>query len=188
MRLFTAVSLPEQIRERIESICHGLPGVRWVSPEQMHLTLRFLGDDIPEARLEEIVEALTGIDGSAFTLRLSGISRFLRPRVPQVLWLGVEAGPGLADLYRRVESVARSLGFPPEKRTYEPHVTLARLKGVPDRRVEEYLRLYSEFDAGACQVDEFFLYSSVLRPNGAVHAVEEVFPLSDRRQADRGVA
>lgn len=177
MRLFVAIPLPEDLAARIQTICHGLPDVRWVSPECMHLTLRFLGDDISPERFEEIADALASVQSPGFSLRVRGVGRFLHPRAPQVLWLGVDEEPGLRELHRRVEQRLRSVGFASEKRSYEPHITLARLKGVSDHRVLEYLQLHANFEAGAFDVDEFVLYSSVLRPGGAQHEIEEIFPL-----------
>ena len=178
MRLFLAIPIPETIAERVQSICRGLPDVRWVPTEQLHVTLRFLGDEISESRFEEIVEALGSVTSPGFTLRLRGVGRFLHPRAPQVLWLGVEEEPALIELHRRIEHQLRKSGFSAEKRAFEAHVTLARLKGVSDQRVADYLNLHADFEAGYFAVEDFILYSSVLRPGGARHTIEEVFPLT----------
>ncbi|MEQ9366828.1 MAG: RNA 2',3'-cyclic phosphodiesterase [Leptospirales bacterium] len=178
MRLFIAIPLPEEITERVAGLCHGLPDVRWVAPEQMHLTLRFLGDELSPSRLEEVADALATVDSSGFVLRTGGVRRFLNPRAPQVLWLGVEDEPGLLELHRRIDHRLRSVGFAGEKRAFEPHITLARLKGVSDSRVLEYLQLHSDFATPPFPVEEFILYSSVLRPGGAQHDIQEIFPLT----------
>ena len=177
MRLFLAIPLPPEITERIETICRGLPDVRWVPAEQMHITLRFLGDDLTEAHLEDVIETLNDVVCDSFDLQLGGVGRFLHPRAPQVLWLGVNEQPALLELHRRIESRLRVLGYAGEKRAYTPHITLARLKGVSDHRVLQYLELYDGFVAGSCSVTEFVLFSSVLRPGGAQHTCEAVFPL-----------
>lgn len=177
MRLFIAIPLPEEVSERIQSICRGLPDVRWVPPESMHLTLRFLGDDIPRSQLDETADALAGVESPGFFLRLGTVGRFINPRAPQVLWLGVDEQPELRELRRRIENRLRSVGFAGEKRAFEPHITLARLKGVSENRMMEYLNLHADFEVSSFPVEEFALFSSVLRPGGAQHDIEEIFPL-----------
>ncbi len=196
MRLFTAVEVPEDVSERIAGICHGLPGVRWTPPDQFHMTLRFIGE-VSEAQREEISETLSGVHCDSFTLHLRGLGQFLHRRMPGVIWLDVEMQPALEHLHRKIESALRGLGFPGDKRAFQPHVTIARLKTAPSSRVQQYLDTYGDFDAGSFEVNEFLLLSSVLRPNGATHTVEDVYDLhpdySDggeqlAREADQGAA
>ncbi|MCR9140695.1 MAG: RNA 2',3'-cyclic phosphodiesterase [bacterium] len=189
MRLFIAIPLPEEISERVAGVCRGLPDVRWVSPERMHLTLRFLGDDISPERMEAVVDVLATVRCPGFVLRPRGIGRFMHPRSPGVLWLGVHEEPALRELHRRIDSRLSSVGFASEKRAFEPHITIARLKGVSDSRVLEYLQLHGEFATDSFEVEDFVLFSSVLRPGGAQHEIEEVFPLElPAANSDSGAA
>ena len=178
MRLFAAIDIPEDVCEQVEAVCRGLPDIRWTPMEQMHITLRFLGDEISEDRRETLADALSQVAAPGFRLRLRGIGRFLNDRAPDVLWAGVEAAPELLELQRQIEARLAGIGVAREKRAYVPHLTLARLKNTPLSRVEQYMELYSDFSSDPFNVDEFVLFSSTLRPGGAVHEVEEVYSLS----------
>ncbi|MEE3047720.1 MAG: RNA 2',3'-cyclic phosphodiesterase, partial [Pseudomonadota bacterium] len=96
-RLFVALDLPAPVTDEIAAICHGLNGMRWVSPDNLHLTLRFIGEVPPSVTLE-IEEALAEIDAAAFSFALVGIGHFESAGRPRAVWLGVEADPGLAEL------------------------------------------------------------------------------------------
>jgi RNA 2',3'-cyclic 3'-phosphodiesterase len=174
-RLFVAIDLDPALVRELESIQYGLPGVRWTPPEQLHLTLRF----IPEAsneRLDMLQENLGEIEFAPFELRTGGLGVFLRRQVAEILYCSVQTSPELLELQRRVDGIAREIGLAGEKRRFEPHVTLARLKDAPPARLEEYLSLHQNFPARASPVNEFSLYSSVLRPEGAVHRRLESYP------------
>lgn len=174
-RLFVAIDLDANLADALTSIQYGLPGVRWTPPEQLHLTLRFI-PEASDAELDELAERLAEIDFAPFELRTGGLGLFLRRQVAEILWYGVESSPELLELQRRVETTAREIGLAGEKRRFEPHVTLARMKDAAPARLAEYLKLHENLPAYDLRVDEFGLYSSVLRPDGAVHRLLAAYP------------
>jgi 2'-5' RNA ligase len=176
-RLFIAIDLPVNIRERLSFICCGLPGARWLDPEQLHLTLRFIGD-VDSIVFNDIREALTEIRGEPFFMQLEGVGFFPPRGKPRVVWAGIKKNEQLVHVRNRVESVLVRAGLEPEGRKYSPHITLARLNKTPGSKVGAYLAHYSMFMSEEFQVGEFFLYSSVLSSKGAKHYVEERYSLN----------
>jgi 2'-5' RNA ligase len=179
-RLFVAIDFPDPVREHLALVCFGLPDARWVPREQLHLTLRFIGD-VEGSRFLDVRDELLNVRSAPFDLRLRGLGHFPPRGRPHVLWAGIEKSPALEALHGRVESVLVRAGLPPEARNFAPHVTLARLKGTPARRVADYLTEHALFAAGPFPVTEFRLYSSLLSPKGAAHTLEASYPL----RADR---
>lgn len=176
-RLFVAIDLPSAIRERLALLCCGLPGARWVEPEQMHLTLRFIGD-VDGAVMNRVREALAEVRADAFAMGLEGIGFFPPRGNPRVVWVGVRKCEPLLRLHHRVESVLVRSGLEPEERKYAPHITLARLKNTPVSRAGGYLAQHGMFATEDFPVREFLLYSSVLNSRGARHYIEEGYPLA----------
>ncbi len=176
MRLFVAIDFPEPVREQLARISHGLPGARWVPPEQLHLTLRFIGE-VEGSRALDLGQALAGVDSPHFDLQLQGVGFFPPRKKPRVVWVGVDKNDSLVRLRNRIESVLTGAGLEPEGRKFAPHVTLARLKNTPASRVGRFLEQYSMFYVPPFTVTEFRLYSSVLNARGARHFVEQVYPL-----------
>ena len=179
-RLFVAVDLPVAIRERLLPLCYGLPGARWVAPEQMHLTLRFVGD-VDSSVFGLVREALNEVRAASFSLQLDGVGFFPPRGKPRVVWVGIRKNEQLVQLHNRIESTLVSIGLEPEGRKYAPHITLARLRNTPAERVASYLAQNSLFMTDEFQVDEFLLYSSVLNAKGARHYIEEGYELGPER-------
>lgn len=175
-RLFVAIDFPSAVRAQLAMLCSGLPHARWVPEEQMHLTLRFVGE-VEGGAFLDIREGLGAVQAPAFEMALKGIGHFPPRGRPTVLWAGVRDEGGLLRLQSRVEKAVMSAGLPPETRNFSPHVTLARLKGTPPRRVADYLGHHALFSAGPFPVEAFHLYSSVLTPKGALHRIEASYPL-----------
>lgn len=175
-RLFVAIDLPPAIRERLSSLCCGLPGARWVDPEQMHLTLRFIGE-VNSSVFQLVREALTEVRSERFTLRLEGIGFFPPRGRPRVAWTGVRKNDQLVQLRNRIESLLVRSGLEPEGRKFFPHITLARLNGTPGSRIGAYLAQNGMFLTEEFPVLEFYLYSSVLNNRGARHYVEQKYAL-----------
>lgn len=180
-RLFVAIDLPSSIRERLASLCCGLPGARWIDPEQMHLTLRFIGE-VDSSVFQLVREALTEVRSEPFTLQLEGIGFFPPRGQPRVAWVGIRRSDQLILLRKRIESVLVRSGLAPEGRKYSPHITLARLKNTPGSRIGAYLAHNGLFLTGEFPVREFYLYSSVLNSKGAKHYIEQKYAL-DRKEA-----
>jgi len=179
-RLFVAVDLPVDVRERLSSLCCGLPGARWVDPEQMHLTVRFIGD-VDSTVFKDVREALTDVRSETFSMQLEGIGFFPPRGTPRVVWAGIRKNEQLVQLRNRVESVLVRTGLEPEGRKFSPHITLARLKSTPVSKIGAYLAHNGMFLSGEFPVKKFFLYSSVLNSRGAKHYIEEEYPLRSRK-------
>lgn len=159
IRLFTALELPAAARERLAALAGGVPGARWTPAENMHLTLRFIGN-VDEITAQELAEALTGVRARAFDLVIEGVGTFSRGRKASMLWAGVARNDALMHLQERIESVLVRAGLPPEPRKFSPHVTLARLKDSPRARVEEFIAAHSLLRLSPARADSFTLFSS----------------------------
>jgi 2'-5' RNA ligase len=191
MRLFVALDIPESIRSRITTFMDGLrnfaPDARWVSPESLHVTLKFIGE-FPEHRLEELKKALASVGGHSFDVSFRSAG-FFTPRSPRVFWTGIEAGYELKALASSVEAALVPLGIAKEERDFTPHLTLARMgsgrpQGSPrDRDTPKMYELKSRVermsppDFGTMTAGEFFLYLSKLSPHGAQYTKLERFAL-----------
>jgi len=175
-RLFVAIDLPLHIRERLFSLCCGLPGAKWVNPEQMHLTLRFIGD-VDSTVFKDVRDALLDVQSEPFSMLLEGIGFFPPRKQPRVVWVGIRKSEQLIQLRNRIESVLVRAGLEPEGRKYAPHITLARLKNTPPSKIGAYLVHNGMFLSEEFSVGEFLLYSSVLNSKGAKHFIEEGYLL-----------
>ncbi len=185
MRSFVAVEVSKVCREALERAIERLrplaPGVRWVRPDGLHLTLKFIGE-LAEADLPRAVERLATVAaGSApFAMGVSGISGFPPHGIPRVVYVELQEPSGtLAALQAAVEdALADELGIAREDRPFTAHVTLGRTK---DRRgcpgMEEIAAAVTSPDFGRVKVDSFVLMRSDLRPGGAVYTPVHRFPL-----------
>ena len=177
IRLFVGIALPEHIRATLHQYMRPeWPGTRWVNPKQLHLTLQFLGNT-PEQRLPEIQYALSSIQASAFSLSIKGVGVFPSPNRARVLWAGVVPSPALMDLQQAIQQALHPLGYPPEKRPYHPHITLARFKGKAPDSLAEYLEHNHTLALQPFPVDTYTLFQSTLRRTGAVYTPIAQFPL-----------
>ncbi|HUT49608.1 MAG TPA: RNA 2',3'-cyclic phosphodiesterase [Alphaproteobacteria bacterium] len=176
LRLFVAIELPESLRERLALLCGGVPGARWLSPETMHLTLRFIGD-VQEAALGDIDAALAGIHVPGFEIMLDGIGVFGNGARPRAIWAGVARNPPLEHLHGKIESALVRTGLPPEGRKFTPHVTLGRAKAANPGRVGDFVAAHNPFQAGPFKALGFTLFSSFLSHSGAIHTPEAVYRL-----------
>jgi len=174
-RLFTALEIPGEWVPKLEMLRARLSGARWISPENYHLTLRFVGD-IDEPDADDFVEALSGIQVEPFHLQLSGVGSF-GGRKPRAIWVGVAECEPLMRLQRANERAARRAGLPPETRNFSPHVTLARLRGAEPGAVANYLSAVGAFEAEPFPVEEFVLMSARDGSGGGPYVVEERFRL-----------
>lgn len=178
MRLFVGIPLPLDIREGLARLASGLPGARWVRPESLHVTLRFIGE-VDEGQAEDVDAALAAIRAPAFPLTVTGIGCFERGRRVHAVWAGVEAGTAIGHLYDKVESAVVRCGLPPERRNFKAHVTLARLRNTPTRRVGEYIQTRQGFAGGSFTADRFTLFRSHLGGEGALYEPLVDYPLED---------
>ena len=176
MRLFVALPLPEALRTRLSALAAGLPGARWLPPENLHVTLRFIGE-VDGGQTRDIDAALAQVRAPGFPVTLAGVDRFGSGAKVRALWAGVEANPALEHLYGRIEQALHTAGLPPDGRKFKPHVTLARFKNNPGGRLPEYLAHHARFRAEPFQAEVFALYSSFLSHNGAIYTEEAAYPL-----------
>lgn len=184
VRLFTAITLPEPVRAGLVGLRAGIPGARWLDPEQIHLTLRFIGE-VDGAGAREALSALADVRAPSFELTLSGVGQF-GDKKPHTLWVGVSPSEPLMRLAAKVETALQRAGFAPETRRFTPHITVARLRHASGGRMIEFLSGHSLFRAGPFPVEEFVLFSSQLSRSGTRYRPEAQFPLEPARPQDPG--
>jgi len=184
MRLFVALDIDNAVRNRIALFLDGVrgfaPDARWVKPESLHVTLKFIGEK-PEEEVERIKRTIKTIVADTFEMNFHGYGFFPSPRAPRVFWIGIEAGPPLRSLAAVVDEKLASLGIAKEEHAFSPHLTLARgggSSGSPrkkkgDRPNRSFQRLQDKLAAlptpefGTMTSHEFFLYQSQLSPVGS---------------------
>ncbi len=181
-RLFTGIEIPPELREELARLRVPLPGGKWIEPENLHLTLRFVGD-LDNIQATEFADRLGTIDTDAFELRLAGLSTF-GGNEPRSIWAGVEASPALEALARANDRAARAAGLPPEGRAFKPHVTVARLKYASADDIARVLQRIGAFRSRPFLIGRFVLFSSKPKTGGAPYVVEEAFPLRGGEFAD----
>jgi 2'-5' RNA ligase len=195
MRIFVGIDLDPEVRARISRFLEGVQGfapeARWVRPESLHITLKFIGEQPPE-RVEAITERLRRVGGSAFEIHVAGYGFFPTAKAPRVFWIGIHGGPQLAELAGSIDMATAELGIPREDRPFSPHLTLARgvgRSGSPKRRkgdspnatfavLEKRLAAMGELDFGKLTADEFILYQSQLSPKGSKYTKLQRFALN----------
>ncbi len=175
-RLFVAIDLPPDIKEKLLAIGGGVPGARWMTADQLHLTLKFVGE-VDGGVFDDVVNALGEVASEPFDLTLKGVGHFPPRRDPEVLWVGVAKNERLVQLRNRVESALSRIGLARETRKFAPHVAIARLRDAHLERVARYLAENSLLEIDAFPVTEFALFSSVLASEGAQHQIEAVYQL-----------
>jgi RNA 2',3'-cyclic 3'-phosphodiesterase len=199
MRIFIGIDLDPEVRARIKRFLEGVQGLapeaRWVRPESLHITLKFIGEQSPE-QVDAVADRLRRIEASGFEIGVSGYGFFPTAKAPRVFWIGIHAGPQLADLAQSIDRAGAELGIPVDDHAYSPHLTLARggrkSSGSPKWRsgdapnrgfVELQKRLHGISDLdfgttfGTMMVREFILYQSQLSPGGSKYTKLQSFPL-----------
>lgn len=176
LRLFVALELPEDHRRRLYALRDPSWKARWATPDQFHLTLRFLGP-VEEDRLPELTRTLAEIEAPAFELAPRGLMVLPSLTRPRVLAAAVGPVPELHALQAEIERRVVELGFTPENRPFRPHITLARLKQVPTAAVRSFLQRHRDFALTPFPVRAFHLYESHLHPDGARYEMLHRFPL-----------
>jgi 2'-5' RNA ligase len=177
IRTFIAVEVWPEIRERCKSLVNRLKDtsakVTWVKPDQMHLTMNFLGDvpmnDIP-AVCKVVADAVQSF--SPFDVGMTGVGVFPGYDNPRTIWLGVgEGSDELVALHASLEAGLAKMGFRVEARRFRPHLTLGRVRSLPagPTQLAEVLRQHAEFEAGPMMVSEVTVFSSELGRDGPVH-------------------
>jgi len=175
-RLFTALEIPPDIAQSLAMLRGGLPGARWIDPENYHLTLRFIGD-IDDALANDIALLLDQVNRRGFDLRFDGLAPF-GGRKPRAVVAAVAPVPPLIELQAEHERLMQRVGLEPEKRKYTPHVTLARLRDSTSLQVADYLSARGPFRVAPFSVSRFVLYSSKTSVGGGPYVVEADYPLA----------
>jgi len=175
-RLFTGVEIPSDIGQSLGMLRGGLPGARWITPENYHLTLRFIGD-VDDVIAHEVASMLGRVRRGAFDLHLEGLTSF-GGRKPRAVVATVAAAQPLLEVQAEHERLMQRIGLEPEGRKYLPHVTLARLRTSSNRDVAEYLSARGLFRTAAFRVSRFVLFSSRNSVGGGPYVVEASYPLS----------
>src|SRR6266581_2738679 len=183
MRLFIALEIPVAVRENLAALLKSLqaisPETRWVRPENLHLTLKFIGE-VCETKLAAIRSALATVrsDGP-LTLRFRGLGFFPDEKHPRVFWAGIEASPNLKTLAADIDGVAEKFDIPRERRPFSPHLTLARFErpGLPEK-LRAAIQENAARDFGSFRASQFHLIESKLKPSGAEYTTVESFPFA----------
>jgi 2'-5' RNA ligase len=174
-RLFTAVEIPKEIGESLAMLRGGLPGARWIDPENYHLSLRFIGD-IDDRLARDIAFMLGDVDRPPFELRLEGLSSF-GGRKPRAVVANAAANVSLFDLQAEHERLFQRIGLAPEGRKFIPHVSLARLRDSSNHHVADYLATRGSFKSAQFSVSNFVLFSARPFTGGGPYIREAVYPL-----------
>jgi 2'-5' RNA ligase len=176
MRVFVALPLPESVRLGLSMLRGGLPGIRWTAPENIHVTLRFIGE-ADGGVVEDIDGALAAIRAPGFTVEIAGTGHFGNGERVRVIWAGVGRGPGLMHLHDKIERALARLGVAPEKQKYTPHVTIGRGKGAKVPRLRDFIEGHSLFRAPPVEAERFALYSSFATSSGPLYREERSYAL-----------
>jgi len=153
----------------------GIPGARWVPPEQFHITLRFIGEVHPRVA-EDVASALSSIDARRFDVAVTGCGQF-GGDTPRALWAGVEANPALDTLHNKIDRACQVIGLKADKHKFLPHVTLARLRNASPVKVQQFIERHSLMRAPAFTAESFGLYSSALGHDGPHYHLEARYAL-----------
>ena len=174
-RLFTGLEIPAEIGQSLSNLRGGLPGARWIDPENYHVTLRFIGD-IDGASANEIASMLFRINRKPFEVQLQGLSSF-GGRKPRAVVATVVPSRPLIELQSELERLMQRLGLNPEGRKFIPHVTLARLYDASSRDVADYLSVRGYYPTKTFTADRFVLFSSRASTGGGPYVVEDCYEL-----------
>ena len=174
-RLFTGLELPEAVVNQLALARGGIAGARWLEPEDYHVTLRFIGD-VDGRAARDIAETLGDISRPKTQVRFEGLSWFGGDK-PRALIAKVKPEPALMDLQAELERRLRRIGLEPETRKFTPHVTLARLRGVSQAAMADYLAARGALMAESFTAERFVLYSAREGSGGGPYVVEAAYPL-----------
>ncbi|MEE9355339.1 MAG: RNA 2',3'-cyclic phosphodiesterase [Methylococcaceae bacterium] len=177
LRLFTALDPPLAIRQQLLLLRRSIPGARWQTVEQMHITISFIGE-VEKSLLPEIKEALATITTTTpLELNLNGVDYFGSNRQPRVLFAKIEPNPSLSKLNRRINNALFEIGLKTEKQKFIPHITLARLKQTAYQSVGQFMQSEALLKTEFFMLNEFHLISSKLSVDGSQYLIEESYPL-----------
>jgi RNA 2',3'-cyclic 3'-phosphodiesterase len=175
-RIFTGLEIPADVAASLAMLRGGLPGARWIDPENYHLTLRFIGD-VDDDTAHEVASLLGRVQRRPFEVRFDELSSF-GGRKPRAVIAAIDPVAALIELQAEHERLMQRVGLEPEGRKYTPHVTLARLRDVSSRDVADYLSTRALIRPLPFQVSRFVLFSSRASVGGGPYVVEAAYPLA----------
>jgi len=175
-RLFVAMRPPEPVRDLLIDAMDDSPDLRWVGDEQLHLTLRFIGE-VERPLANDIADALSTIRFPAFDLRIAGVGRFDR-RSGGALWAGVEPRKPVSQLAAKVDRACVQAGLEPERRAFHPHITLARYSRRSAEQAGDFERKRADLSSEPFPVTRFILFESHLSRHGAHYEEVAAYPLA----------
>lgn len=174
-RLFVAIRLPAAVRARLLGLTGGVAGARWLTDDQLHLTVRFIGE-VDRHLGRDVDAALSSVHHPGFQIALNGLGAFDRRGEPVTLWAGVAPHEPLRALHKKIDQALVRVGVEPDRRAYMPHVTIARLpRGAGP--VGSLVERSGGLAGPPFAVDEFRLYESNLTPDGPLYSVVERYSL-----------
>jgi len=176
-RLFVAIRPPAAVRTLLRAIMHGVRGARWQDDDQLHLTLRFIGE-VDRHLAEDIAAALGTVHHPPFTIALNGIGSFEK-RGGGALWAGVTPHDELKALHKKIDQACQRIGVEPDTRAYLPHITIART-GRSAGPIDALVEASGVLASAQFMVDTFYLYESDLTPSGAIYSIIARYPLDPR--------
>lgn len=175
-RLFVGIELPDELKQLLSGVREEHPAARWHGPEQLHLTLNFIGH-VDQEQARRMAAALVGVSCSPFSLAVQGVGYFGTPQRPSVLWAGLTPSAPLHQLQKTLEQRLVPLGLVVEDRPYTPHITLARVRpGVP---LQAFLQQYAQLSSSAFKVDHICLFLSSGGEQGVRYQVIERYRLGN---------
>jgi 2'-5' RNA ligase len=174
-RLFTGIEIPEDIVQDLSALRGGVPGARWIDPDNYHMTLRFIGD-VDGATARDVMQILGSVRRAPFEVVLDRLDQF-GGKKPRAVFAGATPKPALIELQAEHERLLQRIGLPPEQRKFAPHVTLARLRDASAHHVADYLSSRGPFRTPPFRVDRFVLFSSKASTGGGPYVVEAAYPL-----------
>jgi 2'-5' RNA ligase len=175
MRLFVAIRPPRVVRERLIAAMGGISGARWQTDDQLHLTLRFIGD-LDRRQAEDVDAAFSAIRHPPFDITLAGVGFFAQRGRADTVWAGVAPAEALTTLHRKVDQALVRAGLQPGRRAYLPHITLARLNRSAGP-IGGFLEQAAGLASSAFTVDRFALFESDLTAERAIYSILADYPL-----------
>jgi len=175
-RIFTGLELPLDVTQSLATLRGGLPGARWIDPEDYHVTLRFIGD-VDDTLAREVALLLGKVSRPPLELRLDGLSSF-GGRRPRAVIATLAQTPALMELQAEHERLMQRVGLEPEGRKFTPHVTLARLRDSSSRQVADYLATRPFLAPLSFRITRFVLFSARASVGGGPYVIEAAYPLA----------
>lgn len=175
-RLFVGFRPPAAIRAQLLALAGGVAGARWQTDEQLHCTLRYVGE-VERPVAEDVAVALSNVRFAPFELTLAGVGEFDARGRPNALWAGLRPHETVTQLHQKIDQALVRIGLVPERRAYLPHVTLARMNAAAGTNAR-FLEAHAGLASSPFAVESFMLYESHLGRDSASYVMIERYPLT----------